>query len=131
MTLELINDWGSEMVIERNKEFDKKNGIEDEIEISEGSSSILYRFSYDAGSGDWEIALDLDGEALQAEGEITDLDKGKSMTITLDSLSESGGQSVLEGTYQFTTMKDKIEAPFDLESAKSIFELDEGDFEIF
>ena len=128
MTLEFINDWGSEMVIERNKEFDKKNGIEDEIEISEGSSSILYRFSYDAGSGDWEIALDLDGEALQAEGEITDLDKGKSMTITLDSLSESGGQSVLEGTYQFTTMKDKIEAPFDLESAKSIFELDEGDF---
>ena len=50
------------------------------------------------------------------------------MTITLDSLSESGGQSVLEGTYQFTTMKDKIEAPFDLESAKSIFELYEGDF---
>lgn len=121
--------------LERNKTYDKDSGLEDTIEIFYGGSTWAeYNFSYDSESGDWELSCEIEGDGIQAEGEISDLKRGKAMTFSLDDLSliENGQideSGLIELRYQFGDLEDKIEEPFDVEEAISVSDLDEGDLE--
>ena len=121
--------------LERNKTYDKDSGLEDTIEIFYGGSTWAeYNFSYDSESGDWELSCEIEGDGIQAEGEISDLKRGKAMTFSLDDLSliENGQideSGLIELRYQSGDLEDKIEEPFDVEEAISVSDLDEGDLE--
>lgn len=99
-----------EISLDRDKKFDKKSGLKDQIELtlvdSWGSGSYTdaytYDFSYNLKNGKWEFtAADDDNYGIQATGQISDVKKGKEMSFALHELTDlSGRYSYLEGKYE-------------------------------
>lgn len=101
-------EW--EFSLDRDKKFDKKSGLKDQIELTmvdswDGSSytdAYTCDFSYNLKNGKWEFtAADDDNYGIQATGQISDVKKGKEMSFALHELTDlSGHYSYLEGKYE-------------------------------
>lgn len=106
--------YSQELTLLRDKKFDKKTGIKDSCEITLTDSSfghssysysypLTYESSYNIQSGDWNVSIfnDYNYINLQAEGEISDFKKGKSINVILYELSDlNRHHSLLEGSYE-------------------------------
>lgn len=125
----LTDNSGSavEFTIEREKEYDSKKGITDSIELAMNDSgyrdAIDYEFSYNIANGDWEVSVGDGYTYYGAEGKISNLKKGRAITLEVDSVTRNS-TALFEGSYELAELdKSGVPVPQGTGDAISILDM--------
>ena len=125
----LTNNSGSavEFTIEREKKYDSKKGITDSIELAMNDSgyrdAIGYEFSYNIANGDWEVSVSDGYDYYGAEGKISNLKKGRAITLEVDSVTRNS-MALFEGSYELAELdKNGVPVPHGAGEAVSILDM--------
>ncbi len=116
-----------EFTIEREKEYDSKKGITDSIELAMNDSgyrdAIDYEFSYNIANGDWEVSVGDGYTYYGAEGKISNLKKGRAITLEVDSVTRNS-TALFEGSYELAELdKSGVPVPQGTGDAISILDM--------
>lgn len=132
-TLLISVDSGEcEFTFERDKEFQKRSSLRDQMELMvvetwEGSTytyPYAYNFFYNLENGKWDFTLaNTDsGYHIEGTGGISDVKKGQELSATVDEFNLFG--ACFEGSYELTSLeKEDIELPDGIEESISLFDM--------
>lgn len=126
-----------EFTFERDKEFQKKSSLRDQMELTVvytwGNYTYTYpysyEFSYNPENGKWDFTLaNMDsGYHMEGMGRISDVKKGKELSVTVDEFIDLWG-GCYEGSYELTSLeKEGIEPPEGLEKSISLFDMSKAE----
>lgn len=131
----LISSDGQEyeFTFERDKQFQKKSSLKDHMDLTivelYGNSTFTYPFSYEFSynltNGKWDVDLVKTdtGTQLLGEGKISDVKKGKELSITLDQMIDPWN-NYYEGSYKLTALGKEGVSPLDgIEKGISLFDM--------